>query len=242
MSDPVPVRPAATVMLVRDTDAGVEVFMMRRTTSAAFASGMYVFPGGRVDTADGAGDEGFAVAAIREAFEEAGVLLARDRSGALLRGDHAAFAERNAVHRGAVGLRELCDRHGLTPCTDELAWVAHWITPVGEAGARRFDTRFFVAAAPSDQLLSHDNHETIASMWVRPADAIERHRAGVLTMMPPTISNLRFLDEHRTVAEVMAAAWLIGTPPAILPKIANGATSRQRNDVLLPGDPGYEDA
>ncbi len=242
MSDPVPVRPAATVMLVRDTAVGNEVFMMRRTTSAAFASGMYVFPGGRVDDADGEGDQGFVVAAIREAFEEAGVLLARDADGALLSSDHVVFEERDAVHDGALGLRQLCDRHGLTPCLDELAWVAHWITPVGEVGARRFDTRFFVAAAPPEQLLSHDNHETVDSMWVRPADAMEQHRGGMLTMMPPTISNLRFLDQHQTVAEVMTAAWQIGTPPAVLPKITPGVATRKIGDVLLPGDPGYDDA
>jgi 8-oxo-dGTP pyrophosphatase MutT (NUDIX family) len=239
-AEAVPVRPAATVMLIREAPM-LEVFMMRRTTNAAFASGMYVFPGGRVDATDGEGDVAFVIAAIREAFEEAGVLLARDLGGNLVTGDHSVFAAREDVHGGTIGFADLCEQHRLAPCIDELAWVAHWITPVGEVGARRFDTRFYVTAAPADQLLAHDDHETVDSLWVRPVEALERYSAGELTMMPPTIASLEFLQLHDSVASAMTAAWAIGRPPTILPKIRFDGDRRVAG-VVLPGEPGYDGA
>jgi 8-oxo-dGTP pyrophosphatase MutT (NUDIX family) len=164
-----PAKPAATVMLLRDadTDEGIEVFMLRRTKAAAFAGGMYVFPGGKVEEADGDGDDGYAIAAIRECYEEAGVLLATDAGGRMVADGHPALSYRQAVYDGTIDLRQLCAQHGLTPALDRLVWISHWITPVGEA-PRRFDTRFFVAAAPPDQSSHHDDNETIASAWVRP--------------------------------------------------------------------------
>ena len=144
---PIPAKPAATVMLLRDADNGIEVFMLRRTTAAAFASGMYVFPGGKVDEADGQGDPGYVIAAIRECFEEAGVLLATDEDGDMVADGHPALAHRYAVHEGTVDLLALCAEHRLRPAIDDLVWVSHWITPLGES-SRRFDTRFFIAVAP----------------------------------------------------------------------------------------------
>src|SRR5258706_7463811 len=187
--DPIPVKPAATVMLLRDTAEGIEVFMLRRTTSAAFASGMYVFPGGKVDEADGECDNGYVIAAIRECFEEAGALLARDETGTLIADGHPALAlaHRHAVHDGTVDLRTLCDQHHLRPAVDDLVWVSRWVTPVGE-GSRRFDTRFFIAVAPLGQTSVHDDTETIASTWIRPADALTQQANGELIMMPPTIN------------------------------------------------------
>ena len=129
----VPAKPAATVMLLRDRHDGVEVFMLRRTTAAAFAGGMYVFPGGKVDEADGEDDLGYVIAAIRECYEEAGVLLAVDESGAMVTDGHPALAHRQAVYDGTVDLRALCDRHNLRPAIDDLVWVSRWITPVGES-------------------------------------------------------------------------------------------------------------
>jgi 8-oxo-dGTP pyrophosphatase MutT (NUDIX family) len=123
----IPAKPAATVMLLRDTDAGIEVFMLRRTTSAAFASGMYVFPGGKVDEADGRGDPAYVIAAIRECFEEAGVLLARDEAGITIADGHPALAHRHDVHDGTVDLVALCREHGLRPAVEE---------PLGHAGRR----------------------------------------------------------------------------------------------------------
>jgi len=234
----VPVKAAATVMLLRDTQSGMEVFMLRRIQNAAFAGGMYVFPGGKVDAADGEGDEGYRVAAVRECYEEAGVLLAVDVDGAMVSDGHPALAHRHAVHDGDVDVRALSAEHGLRLATDALPWMSHWITPKGET-ARRFDTRFFMAASPAGQTSNHDDNETVASMWVRPADALERFEAGELQLMPPTVTNLRFLDAHTTVASAMGAAWAVGTPPCILPKIRLTAEGRMAG-IAMPADPDYD--
>jgi 8-oxo-dGTP pyrophosphatase MutT (NUDIX family) len=263
----VPVRPAATVMLVRDND-GLEVFMLRRTMDAVFAGGMYVFPGGRVDVADGApeledicagrsdhdasgllqipsGGLAYWVAAIRECFEEAGVLLARasDSDDYIRFGDDKDVIDRfegyrRAIHRGELSLRELCHREELELAADAMEYVAHWITPVGER--RRFDTRFLVARVPDHQEPLHDDHETIDSLWVRPDEALARNAAGELGMLPPTVANLHFLAEHPTAAAVMSAAARVGVPPTILPKVRVDAEGRVL-DVVLPGQPAYDD-
>ena len=238
MSDQdIPIRPAATVMLLRDTDAGLEVFMLRRTTAAVFAAGMYVFPGGKVDPADGDGDEAFVVAAIRECYEECGVLLAVDAAGNMVDDGHPALAHRGAVYDGTADMRELAREHGLRLDTDALIWMSHWITPKGET-ARRFDTRFFAAASPVGQSSYHDDNETVASMWVRPADAVASFERGELQLMPPTITNLRFLQEHHDVATAMAASRAVGTPPCILPKIK--MVDGRMAGIAMPGDADYD--
>src|SRR3954452_11472821 len=237
----VPARPASTVMLLRDVEGGVEVFMLRRTTAAVFAGGMYVFPGGRVDPADGedGSDEAYAIAAIRECFEEAGVLLAADENGAMITDDHPALAHRQAVYDGDVDLRALCVQHHLRPAVDALVWFSHWITPVGES-SRRFDTRFFVATAPTSQLWQHDDNETIASEWVRPLDGLRRHAAGELGMMPPTMKSLEFLARHENAASALAEARRVGRPQPIQPRLRKDATGRIRG-ISLPGDEDYAD-
>ncbi len=262
----VPVRNAATVMLVRDGLDGLEVFMMRRTLKAVFVGGFYVFPGGAVDSSDSgpevdaisphlddaeasaalgidAGGLAYWVAAIRECFEEAGVLLAAHHSGEVVRFDEPAVAERftvarHGVHDGSVRLVDLCATEGLYLVTGDIQYVSHWITPVGEP--RRFDTRFFVARAPDAQEPLHDDGETIASLWVNPADALTRADAGELAMIVPTRRNLEFLLPHATAAEVLAAASRVGRPPAIQPRIITEADGSIR--VLLPGQPGYDTA
>jgi 8-oxo-dGTP pyrophosphatase MutT (NUDIX family) len=234
----VPIKPAATVMLLRDGDDGVEVFMLRRTTAAVFASGMYVFPGGKVDAADGEGDEAFVAAAIRECFEEAGVLLAVDDQGHLVQDGHPALTTRDEVYRGEISMSQLCARHGLRLLTDGLPWVSHWITPKGEA-PRRFDTRFFLARSPQGQTSHHDDNETVASMWIRPAEALDRGRAGELMLMPPTVANLEFLSEHATADEAMAYAATLPPPPCILPKAL--VRDGRFVGVVMPGEPGYDD-
>ena len=236
-TDEIPVKPAATVMLLRDTAEGLEVFMLRRTVSAAFAGGMYVFPGGKVDPADGEGDEAYVVAAIRECFEECGVLLAVDEHGRMVDDGHPVLEHRHAVHDGSVDMRALAAEHGLRLDVEALPWVAHWITPKGET-TRRFDTRFFAAASPVGQSSHHDDSETVASMWVRPADALVRHGAGELQLMPPTIANLQFLAAHDDVASAMAAARAVGTPPCILPKIK--VIDGKMAGIAMPGDADYD--
>ncbi|HQZ34886.1 MAG TPA: NUDIX hydrolase [Ilumatobacteraceae bacterium] len=234
----VPVKAAATVMLVRDTTSGLEVFMLRRTQNAAFAGGMYVFPGGKVDPADGEGDEAYRVAAVRECYEEAGVLLAVDADGKMVSDGHPALAHRHAVHEGDVDVRALAAEYGLRLATDLLPWMSHWITPKGEM-ARRFDTRFFMAASPAGQSSYHDDNETVASMWVRPADAIQQFEAGELLLMPPTVTNLSFLDVHVSVSAAMESAWAVGTPPCILPKIRLTPEGRMVG-IAMPTDPDYD--
>ncbi|MEZ5228501.1 MAG: NUDIX domain-containing protein [Acidimicrobiales bacterium] len=266
-ADAVPVRPAATVMLVRDGDQGLEVFMLQRSLSAAFARGQYVFPGGKVDDADhgealeaisdglddasasaqmGMAKGGLAwlVAAIRECFEEAGVLLARPTDGSeVIRFDTPELEERfgrtrHEIHDGNYSLEQLCADEGLVLLTDRMHLVDHWVTPMGER--RRFDTRFFVAVAPQLQEPLHDDAETIASLWVRPVDAIEQWKNGELQMFPPTVASLRFLEPHATTADAMAAAEAVGVPTPIIPKIVldgNGGVA----GVKLNGDEGYDE-
>ncbi|MFM8266724.1 MAG: NUDIX hydrolase [Ilumatobacteraceae bacterium] len=238
MSHEVPVQPAATVMLVRDGEPGLEVFMLRRTTQAVFASGMYVFPGGRVDPADGEGDDAFLVAAIRECFEEAGVLLATGADDAVLPADHPVLDARRTVHAGDVDLRQLVDTHGLRLRTDALTWVSHWVTPRGER-ARRFDTRFYLAVMPEGQHSVHDDTETVASLWIRPDDALARGERGELQLMPPTIANLHFLADHGTVTAALEAAHRIGTPPRIEPRFRVDASGGLVG-IALPGDVDYD--
>jgi 8-oxo-dGTP pyrophosphatase MutT (NUDIX family) len=260
------VKPAATVLLVRDAEAGgIEVFMLRRTFNAAFASGMFVFPGGKVDDVDGvdeiaelcdglwddeasallglaSGGLAYWVACIRECFEEAGVLLARRRdTGEIVRFDDPATAarfqaERANIHDGSVALLDLCDREGLTLTTDEIHYVSHWITPVGER--RRFDTRFFIARAPSGQEPLHDDGETIASMWISPQEAIERAHERDLMLMPPTKANIEFLLPYSTADEVMEAAAKVSRPQPILPKLKTDSDGRVVG-IAMPGDPEY---
>jgi 8-oxo-dGTP pyrophosphatase MutT (NUDIX family) len=237
--DPILAKPAATVMLLRDGANGIEVFMLRRTKSAAFAGGMYVFPGGKVDEADGQGDPGYVIAAIRECFEEAGVLLATDETGDMVTDGHPALAHRYAVHDGTVDLPTLCAEHGLRPAIDRLVWVSHWITPLEES-PRRFDTRFFIAIAPPGQTSRHDDTETIASTWIHPGDALRREADGVLGMMPPTIKSLEYLAAHHEVHEIMASARQLGRPEPILPKLRRNADGRITG-VSLPSDDDYAD-
>ncbi len=243
MAEPeLPAKPAATVMLLRNADAGserIEVFMLRRTKAAAFAGGMYVFPGGKVEEADGDDDDGYAIAAIRECYEEAGVLLATDTDGQMVSNGHPALAQRQAVYDGTIDLRQLCEQHRLSPAIDHLVWISHWITPVREA-PRRFDTRFFVAVAPANQASHHDDNETIASEWISPKDALGRQERGELTMMPPTIKNLEFLATHTNAESAMAAARLLARPTAILPKLRLDADGKARG-VSLPEDDDYAD-
>jgi 8-oxo-dGTP pyrophosphatase MutT (NUDIX family) len=227
-------------MLVRERDrAGLEVFMMRRTTKAAFAGGMYVFPGGAVD----AEDSSYEVAAIRECFEEAGVLLARSPAGDIIRLDDPTLNERftsyrHDVHAGRRSMTSVLETEKLMPMVDQLRWVSHWVTPFGEV--RRFDTRFYVTAMPPDQAPLHDDLETVDSLWVTPGDALIRARRGDLLMLPPTVVNLEFLADHGSVDETLRAVPQVNTPPRILPKVRWGHDGRIEA-LLMPGDPGYDD-
>lgn len=256
----VPIRNAATVMLVRDAvegDPGVEVFMLRRTTNAAFGAGMYVFPGGKVDDADHAaelepycrglddrnasrqlgiesGGLAYWVASIRECFEEAGILLAERRDGTALT---VRDGDRHAVHDGTLSMVELCRREDLVIDLSTTQYVDHWITPVGER--RRFDTRFFVTEAPEGQDGLHDDKETDRSRWVRPRAALDQHGAGDLMMMPPTVKNLRWLAGFASADDVVTAGREITEPATTLPKIRTDEAG-EFVGVSMPGDHDYD--
>lgn len=259
----VPLRDAATVLILRDGHDGLEVFMLRRNLNSDFVGGAYVFPGGAVDPADREADldplcEGrsdtdasrrlgiergglaYWVAAIRESFEEAGVLLAYGADGDIVDLDHADGVARWAEHRTAVDtgarrLIEVCRTERLRLAVDGMHYFGHWITP--EGAPRRYDTRFFLAAAPTRQTPLHDDREVIANEWVRPADALQRVQAGELTMMPPTISSLRAIARFDSSAAALAAATEITSVPTILPRVV--ATDGGMR-IVLPGDPGYD--
>lgn len=247
----VEVRDAATVMLVRDASRGPEVFLLQRNPSNVFVGGAYVFPGGAVDPEDrdtgleafcagltdrdasaALGLEGgglaFWVAAIRECFEECGILLAYDRDGRPLRFDDPPVAERFAEHRARVDqgdrlLADVCGAEGLTLATDRLGFVSRWITPEGPP--RRYDTRFFVAPAPSGQVGTHDGREAVADVWMRPADAIARAAAGEIPLIEPTLANLDTIARFGTTDEVLA-----------------GAPDPSPIRIPLPGESGIEGA
>ncbi len=192
----VPVRDAATVALLRDGDAGLEVFMLQRSHAAVFSPSAHVFPGGALDDSDRRHDDPFRVAAIRESFEEAGLLLARTATGDMLRLDDPSTAERFALHRKAMitgdrAFGDVCDEEQLTPACDDLVPFGHWVTPVGPP--RRFDTRFFTARAPEHQEGVHDEVETIAGMWARPDDVLRGHRRGEIELILPTMRSLETL-------------------------------------------------
>jgi 8-oxo-dGTP pyrophosphatase MutT (NUDIX family) len=250
-------RDAATIMLVRDGRSGLEVFMLRRNLASVFVAGAYVFPGGAVDDADrhadleslcaGRTDEdasallgvergglAYWVAAVRECFEEAGVLLARPR-------DIAAQLQsyRDAIYSGELRLVDLCRRHGLLLDADQIHYFSHWITPIG--APRRYDTRFFVAAAPPEQTPRHDDAETIAHLWIRPIEALERCEAGEIDLIFPTVKSLEAIGQFDRSRELLAAVGAAEAIPERHPRLAKGASNSEEAGVriLLPGEAGF---
>ncbi|HEX6312309.1 MAG TPA: NUDIX hydrolase [Acidimicrobiia bacterium] len=253
----VTVREAATVMLVRD-DPDLQVFMLRRNVDAEFVGGASVFPGGAVDPGDRApeilershgctdgeasallavphGGLGVWVAAVREAFEEAGVLLARSAATGepvdlTAPGVAARFeAARGAVARGALRFLDLVIEHDLLLDLGALHLFSHWITPPG--APRRYDTWFFVAEAPEGHVYLHDDGETVASEWVRPADALARGQRGELELIFPTMRSLSVLTRFDTAAGFLDALRGIGpTPAAAMVPDHNGRRIRLPND------------
>ncbi len=220
------IRLAATVVLLRDAEAGLEVFMTQRPGGVDFPD-LHVFPGGKVDEQDRledrvhgcpesranrllglpAGGLRYWVAAIRECFEECGVLLAR-REGAFLTlrepGEVARFqAYRQALIDGGMTLSDLCRQEGLVLAADCLRYFSHWLTP--ESAPRRFDTRFFVARMPVLQDTVAHARETAGAHWVSPADALEAAGAGRWRMISPTTTTLRSLAAYPDVAAVFRA-------------------------------------
>lgn len=219
-------RDAASVVLLRDGDAGLEVYLMQRVATMAFAAGVVVFPGGSVDPrdsdvpCDGADPDTWApllradatlsralvAAAVRETFEETGVLLAGPSLDEVA-GDTTGQgweADRLALVDGSLPMRGLLERRGLLLRADLLAPWAHWITP--EDAPRRFDTRFFVAALPTGQRTRHVGGEADAVLWARPEAVLAQVRAGEIAMLPPTSVTLTDLLDFPDVASVLEVA------------------------------------
>ncbi|MEJ1165289.1 MBL fold metallo-hydrolase [Variovorax sp. CCNWLW186] len=212
--EPVPVRAAATVLLLRDSEAGIEVLMTRRSDRASFAPGAYVFPGGQIDAADEAAQRiathrptqsGLqltqAIAAIREGFEELGVLLARHADGRPVSAEDIASMDRSTT--SPVSFVAQCEQRGLLLASDQVFTLAHWITD--RDLPKRFDVPFLVARMPEGQTPTADESEQFEPCWVRPADALARHAAGSFFMIFPTVRTLQRLAAYAKVDAVLQA-------------------------------------
>ena len=201
-------KPAATAVLMRDGVDGLEIMLMKRHRSSGFVPGAYVFPGGRVDPADDSvalqrrvanppsePPLSYWLAAVREVFEETGVLLA-DGPG-VTRFDMLTEL-REALMTDRATLIDVLDRLEATPLLASLAYAAHWITPVAEP--RRYDTRFFYAAMPSGGIVQPDEREMSDAIWVTPAAALSGFQSGALPMVFPTVRTIEGLLDHGSVA------------------------------------------
>ena len=249
-------REAATVMLVRD-DPDLQVFMLRRNLASEWVGGAYVFPGGAVDPEDrepavlarctdrddadasaqlglSAGGLGYWVAAVRETFEEAGVLLARAAgTGALVDPAEPRLARlRDELNAGTTSFEEIVESEDLLLDVRALHAFSHWITP--EGAPRRYDTRFFLAAAPDGHAYLHDETETVASRWVRPADALVASERGELELIFPTRKSLEVLSRFSTAADLLATvADATDVPAATRPPVVDDHGGIR---LLLPDD------
>ena len=247
---------AATVVLLRDGPAGMEVFLMKRHSKSDVLGGAYVFPGGKVDAADAGADlhtrldqpaqalhaalgepgldaataAGLYVAAIREVFEESGVLFARPTSGTTA----IDLAQAVALQRAGQDFSAVLAQSNLQLLTGALVPWARWITPrmPSHAMAKRFDTRFFVAAVPDRQVALHDDFETTESLWATPRDALALYWKQQLPMAPPQLMTLAHLARHASVAEVLQAARR-QSPPTIEPEPFD---SEGQRIICYPGD------
>ena len=248
-----PLRPAATVVLLRDAPAGLEVFLMKRHTLSDVLGGAYVFPGGKVDAADAELDiahldqplpvlhaglneadisertaGGLYVAAMREAFEESGVLFAQGMGTQDI--DTARVA---ALLREGHGFNSVLARMSLRLHTRSLVPWSRWITPtMPSITNKRFDTRFFVSAVPAGQVAVHDNHETTDSIWLSPRMALQQYWSGQIALAPPQIMSLAHLSRHASVDSVMTQA-RGRMPPLIQPEPFDLEGGRV---ICYPGD------
>ena len=247
---PAPTRPAATILLMRDGDTGLEILLMRRGRNAGFVPGAYVFPGGRVDRSDaephvvehldGLDAEGAArrleladgdppalayyLASLREAFEETGILVARLHDGsapATAAEDAGVDAVRDDLMEDRVTFADALDRLGARLDGAAVEYLAHWITP--EAEPRRYDTRFFAAKVPSKAEAVVDAREMTDAVWLTPSRALRRFKDGSLPMVFPTIRTLDDLSHFESVDAVLAHLRTLRIP-TIMPRLVVTAT------------------
>lgn len=252
-------KPAATVILARDAHDGLEIFLMKRTTAVTFAKGMHVFPGGSLDAEDhseeihalchglddpvaslqlGVDQGGLAywVAAVRECFEEAGLLLGyakgQDTFDALEQKAQQLAAQRLALANNELSFAQMLQTEGLRIAADQLIYYSHWVTQPGRP--RRYDTRFFVAQAPGGQIAMHDNSETVAHVWIKPSEALDRHKRGELDLMFPTIKTLESLTRFHRVQDLLSYAKSRPQIPLMAPRPSVAKDGSIRN--LIPSD------
>lgn len=252
MSDQIaPAVPAATIVLVRPIDDGFEMFMIVRHHQIDFASGALVFPGGKVDPGDsdpalaalcdGADSDAtvrsIQIGAIREAFEECGVLLARPAGqDSLVDGQRLRELDpfRDQIHGGKLGFADFLSAESLRLACDTLVPFAHWITP--ERMPKRFDTYFYLAMAPEDHVAIHDGHESVDSIWISPAQAMADAEAGTRTIIFPTLRNIAKLADSPSADAALDAARAanIVTVMPWMEKRADGTYLR------IPPEAGYD--
>jgi 8-oxo-dGTP pyrophosphatase MutT (NUDIX family) len=230
---PVVPKPAATVVLMRDGDHGLEVLLLKRHRSSGFVPGAYVFPGGRIDQADadphlaascqvperGGVPAHYWFGAVREVFEETGVLLARTTSrqwapDALSSARMEQWREK--LMNNDTSLVDIVTAEQLSVVLDDVVYFSHWITP--EAEPRRYDTRFFAAALPDGRTIRADEREMVDALWISPADALERFSANRLPMVFPTVRTLQELAKFGSVAEALKALRKRDVEP-VLPRL-----------------------
>ncbi|MFE2534473.1 NUDIX hydrolase [Streptomyces sp. NPDC059371] len=253
---PVTPRRAATVMLVKDSDTGPVVHMLRRRASMAFAGGAYAYPGGGVDPRDDeqqirwAGPtrawwarrlgvdetsaQAIVCAAVRETYEEAGVLLAGPSPDSVV-GDTTGDdweADRAALVARDLSFAEFLDRRGLVLRSDLLGAWARWITP--EFESRRYDTWFFVAVLPEGQRTRNASTEADRTVWIRPADAAAGYDKGELLMMPPTVATLRGIVPYERAADALTAAGARDLTPVL-------AEARLEDGEVVLSWPGHDE-
>jgi 8-oxo-dGTP pyrophosphatase MutT (NUDIX family) len=260
-TDSAAIRDAATVILVSDRLSagrhGLHVLMLERTRRAVFGPGATVFPGGAVDAADRearshgrvidlddseasaehglpAGGLAFRVAALRECFEEAGILLAHNAAtGGPVEHDADLALARDRLNAGTLGFVDLLESRGLALAGRELRLFSHWLTPLG--APRRYNTWFFVAPAPDGEDGAHDDNELVASGWVRPVDALALHGAGEIDLIFPTEMSLRALARYERSRDLFADLDAVARHPrGGLGVVTDGTGQR----VALPGDTG----
>jgi len=249
---PVTARPASTVVILRDEAAGIEVFMVVRHHEIDFASGALVYPGGKVDPQDSdprwarlapvpvdVPEPAYWVAAARETFEEAGLLLARnpEREGRLVLPERAhRLVERyqKPLNAGEISFCDIIERENLMLATDLMVHFAHWITPV--TSPKRFDTQFFLVAAPMEQLGAHDGSESVEGIWIRPQQALDDAEAGRRTLVNATRMNLQKLATSHTVSQAVQAA-RSAPVVTVLPQVRNLPDGSRL--IRIPEEAGY---
>jgi 8-oxo-dGTP pyrophosphatase MutT (NUDIX family) len=236
MTAPLPPSPAATIIVCRDQPGGVEVLMIQRNRTVDFASGALVFPGGKLTQDDIAleADQPFAgyrIAALRELFEETGLIAARPDPSA----DQCAqlLPHRAAVESGALDFAALLQNAGLAAHVEALERYTHWVTP--KMSRRRYDTQFFLCPAPNGQTALSDGGEAVDAVWLRPADAVAAGDAGERTVIFPTKMVLLRLAQAQSFAELVhqAQRWPIAPiEPWVEPR-------GDSHHLCIPDDQGY---